>query len=116
MSHISLNTIFGQSGEACGWRVCYQQGLPRLVFLHNKSSSGYHETGLPQLLADVLSPKEAHGGRRACTKGGHQKTEGVTGMLHAAVTSTILTESANTAGSDEPLVGEDGYWEGSGIK
>ena len=21
----------GQSGEACRWRVCYQQGLPRLV-------------------------------------------------------------------------------------
>ena len=22
----------GQSGEASWWRVCYQQGLPRLVF------------------------------------------------------------------------------------
>ena len=24
----------GQSGEASRWRVCYQRGLPRLVFLH----------------------------------------------------------------------------------
>ena len=40
----------------------------------------------------------------------------VTGMLHVTVISTRLTKSANTAGSDEPLVGEDGYWEGSGIK
>ena len=25
--------IFGQSGEAYRWRVCYQRGLPRLVFI-----------------------------------------------------------------------------------
>ena len=25
--------FFGQSGEAYRWRVCYQRGLPRLVFL-----------------------------------------------------------------------------------
>ena len=24
--------VFGQSGEACQLRVCYQRGLPRLVF------------------------------------------------------------------------------------
>ena len=24
--------FFGQSGEAQRWRVCYQRGLPRLVF------------------------------------------------------------------------------------
>ena len=24
----------GQSGEASRWRVCYQRGLPRLVFYH----------------------------------------------------------------------------------
>ena len=26
--------FFGQSGEAYRWRVCYQRGLPRLVFTH----------------------------------------------------------------------------------
>ena len=25
--------FFGQSGGACLWRVCYQRGLPRLIFL-----------------------------------------------------------------------------------
>ena len=25
--------FFGQSGEAYRWRVCYQRGLPRLVFI-----------------------------------------------------------------------------------
>ena len=28
------NRITGQSGEASRWRVCYQRGLPRLVYLH----------------------------------------------------------------------------------
>ena len=33
--HVSgfFGFIFGQSGEASRWRVCYQRGLPRLVFL-----------------------------------------------------------------------------------
>ena len=31
--------FFGQSGEAYRWRVCYQRGLPRLVFLWNMSLS-----------------------------------------------------------------------------
>ena len=26
-----LSLFFGQAGEACRWRVCYQRGLPRLV-------------------------------------------------------------------------------------
>ena len=29
--HMSHFFFFGQSGEAYRWRVCYQQGLPRLV-------------------------------------------------------------------------------------
>ena len=29
----------GQSGEASRWRVCYQRGLPRLVFLAAQTSS-----------------------------------------------------------------------------
>ena len=24
--------FFGPNGEACWWRVCYQRGLPRLVY------------------------------------------------------------------------------------
>ena len=36
MSHviffIFLYFFFGQSGESYLWRVCYQRGLPRLVF------------------------------------------------------------------------------------
>ena len=36
MCHMSHDTFFsfffGQSGKAYRWRVCYQQGLPRLVF------------------------------------------------------------------------------------
>ena len=32
--HMSLFSFsFGQSGEAYWWRVCYQRGLPRLVFI-----------------------------------------------------------------------------------
>ena len=27
-----INFFFGQSGGASRWRVCYQRGLPRLVF------------------------------------------------------------------------------------
>ena len=27
-----MNFSYGQSGEASRWRVCYQRGLPRLVF------------------------------------------------------------------------------------
>ena len=30
MSHVTF--FFGQSGEAYQWRVCYQRGLPRLVY------------------------------------------------------------------------------------
>ena len=33
MCHVSH--VMWQSGEAYRWRVCYQWGLPRLVFLHN---------------------------------------------------------------------------------
>ena len=29
----------GQSGETSRWRVCYQRGLPRLVFLAAQTSS-----------------------------------------------------------------------------
>ena len=34
VSHVKCNffSFFFQSGEACLWRVCYQWGLPRLVF------------------------------------------------------------------------------------
>ena len=35
MSHVIcllFLLLFGQSGEAYRWRVCYQRGLPRLVF------------------------------------------------------------------------------------
>ena len=31
--------FFGQSGEAYWWRVCYQRGLPRLVY-ENKALGG----------------------------------------------------------------------------
>ena len=33
MSHVTchFSFLFGQSGEAYRWRVCYQRGLPRLV-------------------------------------------------------------------------------------
>ena len=29
----SFHLVFGQSGESSWWRVCYQRGLPRLVYL-----------------------------------------------------------------------------------
>ena len=34
VSHVTYQLLFffGQSGEARRWRVCYQRGLPRLVF------------------------------------------------------------------------------------
>ena len=33
-SHVTIIIfVFGQSGEAYRWRVCYQRGLPRLVLL-----------------------------------------------------------------------------------
>ena len=36
VSHVTCHFFspffFGQSGEAYRWRVCYQRGLPRLVF------------------------------------------------------------------------------------
>ena len=40
MSHVTCHIFyfiffFGQSGEAYRWRVCYQRGLPRLVFWLN---------------------------------------------------------------------------------
>ena len=37
--------IFGQSGGASRWRVCYQRGLPRLVFEDNtiQPPSSVHE-------------------------------------------------------------------------
>ena len=31
--HIHLFFSFLQAGEASQWRVCYQRGLPRLVFI-----------------------------------------------------------------------------------
>ena len=35
MSHVKCHIfLFLQSGWACWWRVCYQRGVPRLVFLH----------------------------------------------------------------------------------
>ena len=30
----AIELFLGQSGEASRWRVCYQGGLPRLVFQH----------------------------------------------------------------------------------
>ena len=33
VSRVTCHMFFGQSGEAYWWRVCYQRGLPRLVFL-----------------------------------------------------------------------------------
>ena len=30
--YLFIYLFFGQSGEASRWRVCYQRGLPRLVF------------------------------------------------------------------------------------
>ena len=34
MSHFFSSLFSGQSGEAYRWRVFYQRGLPRLVFLN----------------------------------------------------------------------------------
>ena len=35
MSHVFfLFCFFGQTGEAYWWTVCYQQGLPRLVYIY----------------------------------------------------------------------------------
>ena len=45
MSHITIFFFFfGQRGEAYWWRVCYQRGLPRLVFkaFMNISSKQLH--------------------------------------------------------------------------
>ena len=47
MCHVSHVTIFflsffGQSGEGHWWRVCYQRGLPRLVFSHSLTHSLTH--------------------------------------------------------------------------
>ena len=40
VSHVMCRVYFkkysGQSGEAYLWRVCYQRGLPRLVYSHTK--------------------------------------------------------------------------------
>ena len=35
MSRVTCHIFFflGQSGEAYWWRVCYQRGLPRLVYI-----------------------------------------------------------------------------------
>ena len=33
MSRFFFSFFFGQSGEAYRWRVCYQWGLPRLVYV-----------------------------------------------------------------------------------
>ena len=33
LSHVTCHKKIGQSGEASRWRVCYQRGLPRLVFM-----------------------------------------------------------------------------------
>ena len=32
MSRVTCHFLFGQRCEASQWRVCYQWGLPRLVF------------------------------------------------------------------------------------
>ena len=36
MSHVTF--FFGQSGEAHWWRVCFQRGLTRLVYLEKAES------------------------------------------------------------------------------
>ena len=36
-----FSSFFGQSGEAYWWRVCYQRGLPRLVFTYTVYLSYY---------------------------------------------------------------------------
>ena len=33
VSHVTCHFFFWQIAETCRWRVCYQQGLPRLVFI-----------------------------------------------------------------------------------
>ena len=38
--------VFGQSGEAYRWRVCYQRGLPCLVFLFAMQIIALHYTAL----------------------------------------------------------------------
>ena len=35
VSRVTCPSFFGQSGEAYRWRVCYQRGLPHLVFYSN---------------------------------------------------------------------------------
>ena len=34
--------LFGQSGDAYRWRVCYQRGLPRLVLFYHLFQSCLH--------------------------------------------------------------------------
>ena len=49
MSHVTCNFFFfffWQSGEAYRWRVCYQRGLPRLVF---SPPNSFHHTSLLSL-------------------------------------------------------------------
>ena len=47
MCHVSHVTfflfLFGQFGEAYRWRVCYQRGLPRLVFKERLPGGGQGE-------------------------------------------------------------------------
>ena len=40
MFHNFISNFFGQNGRASWWRVCYQQGLPRIV-LKNFYQKGF---------------------------------------------------------------------------
>ena len=42
---ISLQKNIGQSGGASRWRVCYQRGLPRLVYIGLERKKGKTEKG-----------------------------------------------------------------------
>ena len=56
MFFLNFFFIFGQSGGASRWRVCYQQGLPRLVKKKNCIEISLHLVVLDnqiQLLFDV---------------------------------------------------------------
>ena len=63
MSRVTCHNFlffFGKSGEAYRWRVCYQRGLPRLVFnlfnfFSGQSGEAYrwrvcYQRGLPRLV------------------------------------------------------------------
>ena len=54
--------FFRQSGEAYGWRVCYQWGLPRLVFKGDGSLEhffkGMRDTQVILSFSHVMAPLE----------------------------------------------------------